>query len=68
MLIGTACDERQTTLNLSCKCMSTTRGMRMKSRRGVKEIICEEAEARFCLLTYLEENATSICELDAQEK
>lgn len=32
------------------------------------KIICEEAEARFCLLTYLEEHATSICELDAQEK
>ena len=37
MLIGTACDERQTTLNLSCYCKSTTRSMRMKSRKGIKE-------------------------------
>lgn len=50
MLIGTACEEAQTALNLSCNCVSTTGGMRMKSRKGITEIICEEAEARCCSL------------------
>lgn len=32
----------------------------MKSKEGIKEIVCQEA--RLCLLSYLEEDTTRICE------
>lgn len=50
MLIGTACDERQAVLNLSCNCMSTAGGMQMESKKGIKQVICWEIEGRFYLL------------------
>lgn len=40
MLIATACDERQAMLNLSYNGVSTAGGMQMKSREGIKDVIC----------------------------